>query len=389
MVTYESNEKPMISIPVSQEKGSGASNPRVEDHHTHTRKTEHVLKESIAEESARTKEPAYSINHPGGRDTESRLDPTRDTTNNTINVLDDTPEYDKPVKSDPETHDDGTTDDPAAIITITTDDRDKDTVTLNPASQGKATKDSIPRDEIDHKHKANSFGTTPDARIKDDPNGKHMAPDFVSQEEWKGDSNPRAESDCTQTGIAKPIVAESIPEGDADSITPAYSIYHSNGEDTIEGDHVLKYDKSKDIKEPEPRLKSIRITTDDPVDVSDDIFAHETTKDPVAAITITTDDGKKESVTLDPERQKNSAETNDSKEITNDTSDHVKTEDEHGKSAASELEIRFSINDFKAGYDKDRDDVYKFNELTKVLFQVILLPKGKGLHSICESENDK
>ena len=110
-----------------------------------------MSEESIAEESAKTNVPAYSINHPGGRDTgekghalkydrfehnrssESRLDPTRDTTDNTIDVLDDTSEYDRPVKSDPEIHDEGTTDDPAALITITTDDSEKESVKLNPA----------------------------------------------------------------------------------------------------------------------------------------------------------------------------------------------------------------------------------------------------------------
>ena len=86
---------------------------------------------------------------------------------------------------------------------------------------------------------------------------------------------------------------------------------------------------------------------------------------------------------------RNSAETDDMKEITDDTFEHVRPEDGHKKFTESELEIRFGIDDFRANYDRNKDVIYKFNELTKTVFQVILLPKGKGLHSVCQTDQDK
>ena len=69
MVTDDPIEKPMASNSVNREEGNRDSNPRVESHRTHTGKAEHELEESIGEENANTNIPAYSINHPDGRDT--------------------------------------------------------------------------------------------------------------------------------------------------------------------------------------------------------------------------------------------------------------------------------------------------------------------------------
>ena len=54
------------------------------------------------------------------------------------------------VKSDSEACDKGTADDPVDVITMTTDDIEKEPVTLNSVSQGKATRKSIPREKIHH-----------------------------------------------------------------------------------------------------------------------------------------------------------------------------------------------------------------------------------------------
>ena len=146
MITDDPNEKPMASNSVNQEEGNRNSNPRVESYRTHTGKTEPVLEESITEENANTDVPAYSINHPDGRETvekdhmikyvrlkddkgsESRLDPIGDTTDESVNVSDDTFGYGRPVhfvKSDSEVCDKRTTDDPVAVITMTTDVSEK------------------------------------------------------------------------------------------------------------------------------------------------------------------------------------------------------------------------------------------------------------------------
>ena len=62
------------------------------------------------------------------------MDPIGDTTDDYVVVLDDTPDYRRLVhfvKSDPEACDNGTADDPVDVITITTDDIEKEPVTLN------------------------------------------------------------------------------------------------------------------------------------------------------------------------------------------------------------------------------------------------------------------
>ena len=111
---------------------------------------------------------------------------------------------------------------------------------------------------------------------------------------------------------------------------------------------------------------------------------------------------------------KDSAETKDLKGVIDDTHGHGGGEDEPGKVEAPELEIVFGIGDLRTGYDGSRKDIYKFNEpeirfgiddyrtgcyesnidaykfneLSKVIFEIALLPKGKGLQSICTSNQD-
>ena len=83
------------------------------------------------------------------------MDPIIDTTDDPVDVLDDTYGYDRPVykvKSDSEVYNKGTADDPVAVIIIITDDSEKESVTLNSVSQGKVTKDSIPREKSHHTH---------------------------------------------------------------------------------------------------------------------------------------------------------------------------------------------------------------------------------------------
>ena len=66
-----------------------------------------------------------------------------------------------------------------------------------------------------------------------------------------------------------------------------------------------------------------------------------------------------------------------------------RSEDDQEKPTAPKLEIRFGYDNFTNGYDKNNDVIYKYNELTKIEFQISLLPKGVGLHSICQSESDE
>ena len=168
MVIDDPIEKPMASNPVNRKKGNRDSNPQVELHHAHIG---NVLEKSVAGKNANTNISAYSNNHPDGRKTvekcyalkhdklkdnkgsEPRLDPIGDTTDDYVVVLDDTPDYGRLVhfvKSDSEACDKGTADDPVDVITITTDVIEKEPLTLNSVSKGKATRKSIPREKIHH-----------------------------------------------------------------------------------------------------------------------------------------------------------------------------------------------------------------------------------------------
>ena len=56
---------------------------------------------------------------------------------------------------------------------------------------------------------------------------------------------------------------------------------------------------------------------------------------------------------------------------------------------APKPEIRFGYDNFAIDYNKNNYVIHKYNELTKIEFQISLLPKGVGLHSICQSEDDE
>ena len=60
----------------------------------------------------------------------------------------------------------------------------------------------------------------------------------------------------------------------------------------------------------------------------------------------------------------------------------IEKEDELERTKTLELEIRFGIEDFKNYYDKDGNEVHQSNELTKFIFDIVMLPKGKGLKFI-------
>ena len=105
----------------------------------------------------------------------------------------------------------------------------------------------------------------------------------------------------------------------------------------------------------------------------------ETDNNPVVMIPITTDDNEDEPAVLNfawPNTHPNGrkfAETNGPKEATNDTYNHVRTENNLEKFVAPELEIRFDTDDLRIGYDKGKDDIYKFYEITKVVFGITIL----------------
>ena len=117
---------------------------------------------------------------------------------------------------------------------------------------------------------------------------------------------------------------------------PAYSNNHPDGRHTIKTGYAIECDIMEDDHSSGPRLIQ-------PVDITDDL-----------------------------------------KNVINDTCDYDRSKDDQGKP-----EIRFGYDNFSVGYDKNNDVVYKYNELTKIEFQINLLPKGVGLHSICQSESDE
>ena len=331
---------------------------------------------------------------------------------------------------------------------MTTDDGEKESETLNYASLEKAIKYSIPREKVHHTHTANTHVSTPDTMITDDLNEKPMAAKSVDQEEGNRDSIPRVELRHKHKGKAEYVFEESLAEENTNTSTPAYSIDHPVGKDSVEKGHAHKDDRFEDNRGSEPRPAPIE-TKKDPVDALNDtsdcdrpvynaesdseVHNKGTNNDPVAVIHVTTDDSENELVTLNfasqgkvtrgsipwekihhthtrPELEDDKdntntntnrqawfsnhpdgrkfAETDDLKEVTDDTYDQVRPEDDHEKVTAPELEIRFGINDFRTGYDEGKNDIYKFNELIKVVFQIIPLPKGMGLHSICQPEQD-
>ena len=63
------DEKPTVSKSISQGEATKKSNLRAESHHTHIGKSGPELKEGEAKENADTNVPAYSNNHPDGRNT--------------------------------------------------------------------------------------------------------------------------------------------------------------------------------------------------------------------------------------------------------------------------------------------------------------------------------
>ena len=56
---------------------------------------------------------------------------------------------------------------------------------------------------------------------------------------------------------------------------------------------------------------------------------------------------------------------------------------------APKLEIRFGYDNFRSDYVKNDTVIYKHHEMTKDELQISLLPKGMGLQSIYQFENDE
>ena len=198
----------------------------------------------------------------------------------------------------------------------------------------------------------------------------------------------------------------------------AHSIDHPDGKNTGEKGHAAKDNKVKDNRGSEPKPGSIGITENDPGDALNDtsdcdklvcntesdseVDDKGTDNDPVAMIPITKDDSEDELVTVnfasqekvtrgsipwekmhhthtrpelkdgkdhtntDTDKQawlsshpdgRKFAETIGAKEVTDDTYDHVRPEDNLEKLTAPELEIRFGTNDLRTGCDKGKDDI--------------------------------
>ena len=53
-----------------------------------------------------------------------------------------------------------------------------------------------------------------------------------------------------------------------------------------------------------------------------------------------------------------------------------------------ELEIRLGIDDLKIYYDTSGNEIYQVDELTKLIFEIIMLPKGKGIHFISQPNQE-
>ena len=53
-----------------------------------------------------------------------------------------------------------------------------------------------------------------------------------------------------------------------------------------------------------------------------------------------------------------------------------------------ELEIRLGIDDLKIYYDTSVNEVYQFDKLTKLIFEIVMLPKGKGIHFISQPSQE-
>ena len=79
---------------------------------------------------------------------------------------------------------------------------------------------------------------------------------------------------------------------------------------------------------------------------------------------------------------------NSSKESINNICNNIRFEPNCEELIVPELEIRFSIDDLRIGYDKGKDDIYNFDELTKIVFRIAIFPQGKGLQSICQWEQE-
>ena len=120
----------------------------------------------------------------------------------------------------------------------------------------------------------------------------------------------------------------------------------------------------------------------------------ETLNYPAAMVPAITEDDKDELAASNfarPANQPNGrkfVEANDSKEATNDNCDNIRFEQNCEELLVPELEIRFSIDDLRIGYDKRKDDIYNFDELTKIVFRIAIFPQGKGLQSICQWEQE-
>ena len=140
-------------------------------------------------------------------------------------------------------------------------------------------------------------------------------------------SNPWAESRHTHIRKSGPELKEDETRENADTDVPAYSNSHPDGRHTVKTGYAIKCDIMEDDHGSEPRLTQA-------VDITDDL-----------------------------------------KNVIDDTCDYDRSEDDQGKP-----EIRFGYDNFSVGYEKHNDVVYNYNELTKIEFQISLLPKGVGQH---------
>ena len=221
---------------------------------------------------------------------------------------------------------------------------------------------------------------SPEHMTTDNPSEKSLATYIVSKEGSNNGSNPRVEYHHAYSERAEHVVKKDVTETNASTYAPAHPIYHSDdeskvsepGEDNTVSNRVNDGDTLNDLSDHAKPMNTMSVCDKGTTDGS------------VTEIIMRTDDDKKESeasnggsqgkstrlsillekmnnTNTTPELKngkdityietneqawfnnhpdgRESAETNDPKEVTDHTHGHVRGEDELGKFKAPELEI--------------------------------------------------
>ena len=150
--------------------------------------------------------------------------------------------------------------------------------------------------------------------------------------------------------------------------------------ETLERDEDRSMYKGNDDKECKPfennlQEKVIRSPIYRGVEQADEIPDHDTGKD-----------DKNDQQSDDVGGWKSN---NDARGAENINYNQFGNKDEPGRIGTPELEIIIGIEDFMKYHDKSRSEVHQFSELKRLTFDVVMLPKGKGLKFISPQEKQE